>query len=221
MKLTVHPKVAEAFPELKALIHVIRGVKVERQNGELEKFKVEVFEAVRRRYSLEALKDLPSFRAYRDFFWRIGVDPTKHRPASEALIRRLLAGKPIPTINTLVDAYNLASIQSEVALAAFDLDRLRGDLTMRFAEPGEAFLGIGMSQPITLRGGEIVISDLEKLIAVYPHRDAENTKITLETRNVLLMTCGVPGLTMEKLNQAAQLALNLIGRFCGGQPEPA
>jgi len=172
---------------------------------------------VKEQYDLESLKDLPTFRAYRDFFWSVEIDPTKNRPAAEALIRRFLGGKAIPHINTLVDAYNLASIRTEIALAAFDMDKLKGDLLMRPARKDEEFMGIGMEKPMRLQGGEIVISDEEKLVAIYPHRDADNTKITEETKNVLLLVCGVPGIKEETLRNAAKVAMDYITKFCDGR----
>jgi len=217
MSFSIHFKVKASFPELEVLTRQVRGVKVEKQNVELEKFGDELMKGVRERYDLETLKDLLTFRAYRDFFWRVGIDPTKNRPAAEALIRRVLGGKAIPCVNTLVDAYNLASISTEIALAAFDSDKLRGDLLMRFATKGEEFLGIGMKEPMLLRGGEVVISDVEKLVAIYPHRDADNTKVTEETKNVLLLICGVPGISEERLSQAARVAVEYVTKFCGGE----
>ncbi len=205
------------FPQLKVLTCQIRGVRVEKQNVELESFKGKVMRQVREQYDLESLRNLSTFRAYRDFFWRVGIDPTKNRPAAEALIRRVLSGRAIPNINTLVDAYNLASIKTEIALAAFDADRLKGDFLMRFATEGEEFLGIGMEKPMLLQGGEIVISDGEKLVAVYPHRDADNTKISVKTKNVLLLVCGVPSIAEEQLRKAKQVALEYITRFCNGE----
>ncbi|MHC1590014.1 MAG: B3/B4 domain-containing protein [Candidatus Hecatellaceae archaeon] len=219
MNITIHPEVKNAFPDLEVLTRQINGVKVERRNASLEKFREELVEEVKGRYSLETLGSLPTFKAYRAFFWKIGIDPTKNRPAAEALIRRILRGNPPPTINTLVDAYNLASIKTEIALAAFDVDGLKGSLTMRFASQGEEFLGIGMSKPLSLRGGEIVISDSEKLVAIYPYRDAENTKVTEGTGDVLILVCGVPGIPREKLDYAGRVAVEYVVRFCGGRLE--
>ena len=217
MDLKIDSQLKTRFPELTVLTRNIEGVKVEKRNAELEKFEDEIMKEVRKRYDLESLKDGLTFRAYRDFFWGVGIDPTKNRPAAEALIRRVLGGRTIPRINTLVDAYNLASIKTEIALAAFDTDRLEGDLLMRFAEKGEEFLGIGMEKPMILQGGEIVISDDEKLVAIYPHRDADNTKITMETENVMLLVCGVPGIEEETLENAARVAVEYIIRFCDGK----
>jgi DNA/RNA-binding domain of Phe-tRNA-synthetase-like protein len=216
MALSVDSKVKASFPELEVLVGQINNVAVEKVTPKLEEFKKAVIEEARGSYDLEKLKDKPVLRAYRDFFWSIGVDPTKSRPAAEALIRRIVAGKPLPLINTLVDAYNLASVKTEVAIAAFDADRLAGNLRMRFAEEGEMFLGIGMNEPVRLRGGEIVVQDEEKLVAVYPYRDAEDSKVTEATRNVILLFCGVPGVTKEKLSEAMNVASELVTRFCGG-----
>jgi len=217
MDVKIDVQLKARFPGLKVLACEIKGVKVEKHNVELEKFEDEIMKHARERYDLKSLKDGLTFRAYRDFFWKIGIDPTKIRPAAEALIRRVLGGKTIPHINTLVDAYNLASIKTEIALAAFDADKLKGELIMRFAEKGEKFLGIGMEKPMLLQGGEIVVSNGEKLVAVYPYRDADDTKITEKTKNVMLLVCGVPGIGEETLQNAAQVTLEHILRFCNGE----
>jgi DNA/RNA-binding domain of Phe-tRNA-synthetase-like protein len=217
MSLKIDSKLKTRFPDLNVLTFHIEGVHVQKRDSELEKFKVEVMRQVRDDYSLDSVKDQPTFRAYRDFFWSIKIDPTKIRPAAEALIRRILAGKTLPCINTLVDVYNLASIKSRIALATFDADQLEGDLLMRFAEEGEQFYGIGMEKPLILKGGEIVISDKEKLVAVYPYRDADNTKVTDKTENITVVVCGVPSIPKQDLENAYQVTVEYIKRFCGGE----
>jgi len=217
MSLTINPEVKAQFPDLEVLISIIENVTVKPVDPRLEAFKEDAVQRVRSIYDIESLKDKPTLRAYRDFFWAIKVDPTKNRPAAEALIRRVVGGKPLPRINTLVDAYNLASIETEIAIAAFDADKLRGNLTMRYAEKDEEFLGIGMKEPLSLQGGEIIISDEEKMVAIYPYRDAEETKVTEATRNVLLLFCGVPGISRDHLYEATKVASEFIARFCNGK----
>jgi len=217
MSLKIDSEVKTRFPDLSVLTFQIKDVQIQKKDAELKKFKVEVMSQVREEYDLDSVKDHPTFRAYRDFFWSIKIDPTKIRPAAEALIRRILAGKTIPCINTLVDAYNLASIKSRIAIATFDADELEGDLLMRFAEEGEQFIGIGMNNPLILKGGEIVVSDKEKLIAVYPYRDADNTKVTEKTENITIVVCGVPGIPKQDLENASKVALEYVTRFCDGK----
>jgi DNA/RNA-binding domain of Phe-tRNA-synthetase-like protein len=217
MSLQIDSDLKTRFPDLTVLTLQIKDVQIQKRSAELEKFKVEVTNQVREHYNLDSVKDHPTFRAYRDFFWSIKIDPTKIRPSAEALIRRILAGKPLPCINTLVDAYNLASIKTRIALATFDADMLKGDLLMRFTEEGEQFIGIGMKKPLILKGGEIVVSDETKLIAVYPYRDADNTKVTEKTENVTMVVCGVPGIPKQDLENASHVAREYVTRFCDGK----
>jgi len=214
--VNVEESLRKEFPDLLALLCKIHGVKVKKSDSSLEKLKDNVTQKVRKCYIIDSLKDMPVFRAYRDFFWKINMDPTKTRPAAEALIRRILGGGSIPCINTLVDAYNVASVETMVSLAAFDEDKIKGNLLMRRAKFGEIFLGVGMEKPKVLRGGEIIVVDDEKLIAIYPYRDAEDTKVTLSTANIQLMTCGVPGISLQLLLNAQKVASDYITKFCGG-----
>ena len=103
------PDLAPEFPGLEALLIDVTGLRVAPTDDAMAAFIEERVAAYRRTHALETLKDEPRLRAYRDFFWRVGVDPTKVRPAAEALLRRVIQGKPFPRVNTLVDAYNRAS----------------------------------------------------------------------------------------------------------------
>jgi len=212
--LVIDEEIRKKFIDLNAKTLVVDGVHIERDKSELEEFKKLVFAEIKGKYNLDSLKNDAKMRKYRDFFWKIDIDPTKIRPASEALIRRILQENPIPKVNTAVDAYNLASIMSGVPIAAFDANTVIGSLHMRFSKLGEIFLGIGMGKPKGLKGGEIVISDNNRLVAVYPYRDSDDTKITLKTQKIILMSCGVPGITEKDLDQALEYAVEYIRKFC-------
>lgn len=83
--------------------------------------KIADFESeMKRTYRIEAVKDIQKLRAQRDFFWRMGIDPTKVRPASEALLRRILQDKRLPRVSPIVDAYNLASVKTLLTFSAFE-----------------------------------------------------------------------------------------------------
>jgi len=175
---------------------------------------------VRSSVTLEELKDLPVFRVYRDFFWSTGIDPTKTRPAAEALTRRILRGRPLPRINSFVDALNLASVETRIPFAAFDSGLVEGRLELRFAQADERIHPIGHDRPILLRGKEIVVSDSKKLLAVYPHRDSDETKITEKTTNALVLSCGVPGIELSVIRSALDTCTSTVQRFCGGTVAP-
>ncbi len=220
MVLRIEDNLTQSFPGLQVLEIRMDNLSIENTRNDLDLFKKQVQQRIRNAYhSLEEIRDEPRFRAYRDFFWRVGIDPTKTRPAAEALTRRIVGGRDLPTINTFVDSYNLASVSTSTAIAAFDLDSISGgeELYMRKARPIESFKGIGMNSEIQLEGKEIVIEDERghNLIAIYPHRDSDDSRVTLQTKRALLMMCGVPGITLPNLEEAASLSRELLERFCG------
>lgn len=163
----------------------------------------EELEKLRKRipYKLETLKDEPVARAFRDFYWRIGIDPTKQRPAGEALARRILSGSGIPSINNLVDAGNLASAETLIPIGIYDLDKVSGTLTLRFAHEGEEFIDI-RGKKSKLSPNEIVLVDDLGVVHIFPHRDSYRTKITPATRKALIIGCGVKGVPRNLVDEA-------------------
>jgi len=214
--MEIQKEILAAFPGLLVAEGDVGPLSIQEKSLPLETLKEEIIHSVREQYTLEQVKDEPLFRAYRDFCWRVGVDPTKTRPASEALVRRILAKKMLPTINTAVDAYNLASIRTGIPIAAFDADTLGGDLSMRFAEEGEEFLGIGMATPVILQKNQVILTDEDEIIAIYPYRDSDTTKIVLATKRVHIVACGVPKVEREKVYSAYELAVAYLREYASG-----
>ena len=214
--MEIHADILAAFPGLSIVEGDIGSLFIEERNPGLETLKDDVVTTIREQYTLEQVKDEPLFRAYRDFFWSVGIDPTKIRPASEALVRRILAGKTLPMINTAVDAYNLASIRTGVPIGAFDAGILNGDLTMRFAHEGEEFIGIGMQKPLILHKNQVILTDEEKVIAVYPYRDSDATRITHATTTIHIVACGVPKVERETVIAAYELSIGYLRKYASG-----
>src|SRR2546427_4585487 len=106
-----------------------------------------------------------------------------------------------------------------MALSGLDIATLRGDMTMRRSRPGETFRGIGMETPVILTGVEVVCEDADRLVAIYPYRDADASKVTPATRDVRFLVCGVPGISHEALREAAAVAANTVIGFCGGNTD--
>ncbi len=79
----IDQKIKERFPDLDVRFEEVEGLTIKRASDTLEAFKSQVIGEIKVTYALETLKDDPQMRLYRDFFWKIGIDPTKIRPASE------------------------------------------------------------------------------------------------------------------------------------------
>ena len=101
-------------------------------------------ERFRRELTTESLKELSGIAATRAVYKKCGKDPSRYRPASEQLIRRMLQGKELYQIDTLVDLVNLASIAFGYSIGGFDADKFVGDtLTLGVGREGEPYEGIG------------------------------------------------------------------------------
>ncbi|MFI6294526.1 B3/4 domain-containing protein [Nonomuraea sp. NPDC050790] len=83
--------------------------------------------------------DLPEIQAWRRTFAAMGLKPTQYRCASEALLRRFRKEGELPRIHPLIDLCNAISLAFAVPVAAIDLERVTGDLTVRHAEGDETY----------------------------------------------------------------------------------
>ena len=214
MHLVIEDAVREKF-EISVGIAEIRGVR-QKGSDEISKEIAEVEAEIKSRYRIDEVKEIRTIRMQRDFFWRMGVDPTKVRPASEALLRRILLNKRLPRVSPVVDAYNLASVETLLTFSVFDMERIDPPLSVRFSREGEEVTLIGNRRK-ELTGKEIVLCDSAKILCVYVHGDVEETKVTDSTRDVLLVAYGIPGMSKEELKEGVIAASNYIKRFAGGE----
>lgn len=212
-------QLSEKFPELAICIGIINDVHVEKENEQIEELRKAVHEEVRTKYNIETLKDNPTVRAYRDFYWNLDIDPTKTRPSGEALLRRILHGKELPRISTVVDAYNLASMKTIIPISGFDKDRLNPPFQVRFAKNSEAFTGIGMNKPVPLTDKMLVLADENQILCIYPYRDSDHAKITEQTRNLLIVGYGAPRITETQLKDALETTIAYIKQVSDGKTE--
>lgn len=219
MQITVNwkPEVSDQFPNLAVCVGLAKGVCIQQDNQQLRQLKKTVYEEVISRHEIDRLKEDPTVRAYRDFYWNLNIDPTKTRPSGEALLRRVLHGEELPNVSTAVDAYNLASMKTIIPISGFDLDQLAPPFHVRFAKENETFTGIGMKAPIALKKNMLLLTDERQALCIYPYRDCDGTKITLKTRNVALIGYGAPRTTLERVHEAVETALSFITDVAGGE----
>ena len=165
--------------------------------------------AVRETVKLEQINKWLPIQATRQAYKRLGKDPNRYRPSSEALRRRILRELPLYKVVTLVDLINLVSIRSGYSIGGFDVDKIAGgSLVLGVGREGEIYHGIGR--------GELNIAGLP----VYrdavggigtPTSDEERTKIGLDTTHLLMIINGYSGL--EGLEAAGKYAVGLLSKY--------
>jgi len=186
------PAIVERFPSVVGGVLVASGV----TNGPSDPELVAAFEAEQAaaiaRIGDTPLSEIPSLAAWRRAFRAFGVDPTAHRSASEALLRRLTKQGSIPSINTLVDIGNLVSIRHALPVAMFDLASIEGGLTVTFATGDESFTDLGSDEQESPEPGEVIFIDSAGHVAArrWCWRQSAESASSASTTHVLVTVEG-------------------------------
>lgn len=170
-------------------------------------------EKIRTEIKLEEINKFPPIFATRQAYKRLGKDPNRYRPSSEALRRRILRGLPLYRIDTLVDIVNLVSIQSGFSIGGFDLDKIEGDeLILGVGREGEIYRGIGRGE-LNIEGLP-VYRDKKGGVGT-PTSDEERTKIDIHTTHFLMIINGYSG--KDGLLESAQNAIKLLEEYVSAE----
>ena len=179
-------------------------------NEELWSEIKQLSEKFRQELTTESLKELTSISATRKVYRACGKDPSRYRPASEALIRRVLQGKELYQRDTLVDLVNLASIAYGYSIGGFDADKFVGDtLTLGIGREDEPYEGIGRGN-INIHGLP-VYRDAQGGVGT-PTSDNERTKMTLDTHHLVVLINGYDGNEQRVRDNAAYIQ-TLLRRY--------
>ena len=146
----------------------------------------------------------------RAMYHRLGIDPTKTRPSSEALLRRVRKGGDLPRVNNLVDVINWCSAESQLPFGLYDLDRISGAVTARLGRPGEEYAGI--RKDVVHVAGRLTLADT---IGPFgnPTSDSARTMITVATRRALVVIF-VPARLDEAIAARTEaIVRDRIGRY--------
>lgn len=171
-------------------------------------------ENYKQQFDTTSIKQLPGVEATRRVYRACGKDPSRYRPSSEALIRRVVQGKNLYQIDTLVDLINLASMKFGYSIGGFDADKFEGDtLTLGVGKKDEPYEGIGRG--ILNIEGMPVYRDSKGGVGT-PTSDNERTKIELSTTHLFVIVNGYDG-NRETVNANARYIKDLLERFAEGK----
>jgi DNA/RNA-binding domain of Phe-tRNA-synthetase-like protein len=157
---------------------------------------------------LEGLAVLATRRGYK----ALGKDPARYRGSAEALLRRVISGKGLPQINTVVDVINLVSVESRLPVGLYDLAQVRGDVVFRAGRAGETYKGIG-KYDLNLENLPLFAD------AQGPHgsatSDSERTMVTPGTTEVLAILVSFGG--VEGLPAWTERLKGLLEKYVSGR----
>jgi len=129
------------------------------------------------------LKELPpGFAHSRKLYRAFSMDPTKHRPSSEALWRRVKKGLEFPRVNPFVDLTNLLSLEYQVPYGLYDLDKVTGTVELRRGEVHHSYQGI-RKDTVHLKGKPMLVDETGPF--GNPSSDSQRTSTTEQTNQIL------------------------------------
>ncbi len=195
------------YADLNIVCALIENIKVEKS---VPPRYYEIKNNIPKKFSLQTIVNNEIIRAYRDFFWKIGIDPTKERPSSEALIRRILRGKDIYRINNVVDSMNIVSAYTGIVMSAFDADKILLPITLKAASGGEELRIIGGKIMAVPENFPILVDANGRVFSATIYRDGEETKVTEKTTRIILIAYAPKTIPKSYLIQSHKMAIDIV-----------
>jgi DNA/RNA-binding domain of Phe-tRNA-synthetase-like protein len=150
--------------------------------------------------------------AVRTMYKRVGIDPTKNRPSSEALLRRVRKGDSLPRINSMVDVCNWCSFEFQLPYGLYDAEQIEGDVELRMGRHGESYRGIRKDDVHV--GGRITLADNLGPFG-NPTSDSARTMVTTNTRRALLVIFAPLAFDRQKLARVTDATAARMHEFTG------
>jgi DNA/RNA-binding domain of Phe-tRNA-synthetase-like protein len=197
--LTLHPELSGI---VRPAWFVAEPVRVVDQDDALE---------AQRRVTTARMRTAPepadTIAAVRTMYKRVGIDPTKTRPSSEALLRRVRKGDELPRINSLVDIINWCSLETQLPYGLYDLDQIRGAVTLRLGLAGEEYEGIRKAMVHVAE--RLTLAD-ELGPFGNPTSDSARTMVTTKTTRSLVVIFAPVAVSEAAVAHAVQLTKSRI-----------
>lgn len=155
--------------------------------------------------------DIPGVAETRALFHRLDIDPTKTRPSSEALLRRVLQGKGLPRVNPAVDVCNLCSLEHQLPLGLYDREAVRGAIRVRVGGEGEGYPGI-RKQRVNLQG-RLLLADEDGPFGA-PTSDSARTSVGINAHQLVVAVFCPRERGGDQLTAALESIADRLTRYC-------
>ncbi len=182
MKVQLDASVTERIPAFSLGVLQYSGASVS-DSPKMLQGRINYFvESLRLEHELSRLADIEGVREWRSAFKKAGIDPSRYRPSSEALLRRLLQGNPFFWINSAVDVNNFFSVLHALPFGIYDIDHLTGDVTCRLGQETDVYEGLN-GREVHMEG-KLLLADEQGAFGS-PIVDSKRTCVTEHSRNLL------------------------------------
>lgn len=204
-KLKVDPRIEKEIP---VEWRVIQNLKIKRKDSNLQKWIEGKEKELIEKLGKEDIEKNEIFKSYRDQHEKFGKEPLPG--ASETMTKFLLENKKILNINTFVDLYNIFSIESGIAVGAHDMANVKEQVYLKLAQKPSELIGMTDLKPIKISKGEFIYEDNDGPICRLLVKQADRTKITKDTTDILLILQGNDEIGKKQLKQKMEEFVKLV-----------
>jgi len=208
IKVSIDPKLSKLGFKLSCAI--IEGVSVKKKHEGLERLKKDFVKSA----SLDSKETSKVIQGYLDLYKDTNVPQEYH--AVQNLIDLAKKSGNIPQINTVVDSYNLVSLKKGLIVGAHDIEKISGNIKVKFAEGNELYIPLGKTDPMKIKKGEYVFVDDKVVLCRLDVKQGEHTKVDNSTKNVFLYVQGNKNTPQKYVDDAMKEILDLIEKYCNG-----
>lgn len=218
MKFKINYKIFEKFQGLNIGIVIAKDIDNTGNVKEIQNKIREQEKEIRAKYNTEILSQNPRIDIWRKAYSAFGAKPKENKSSVENLYRLVLKGINLKQINKLVDIYNFISLKHMIPVGGEDIDKIKGDIILTFAEPNETpVLLLGDKEPRPPREGEVIYKDdVSTICRRWNWREADRTKLTEKTKNCILVIEGLSPVKKKEIESATKELKELVKKFCGG-----
>ncbi len=128
-------------------------------------------------------------------------------------LKRRLASVGIRAINNIADITNYVMMETGHPVHAFDFDKIPSSkIIVKNAKGGEEFVALN-SKTYTLKGGEILITDGDQILALAGVIGGKDSGISQSTKNILIEVATFDPVRTRKTSKGLNLSTDASYRF--------
>lgn len=212
MKITIDESIASVATNCRLAYAVIANTVVRGTPPALTDEFFELQVAVAKAYDIEMLPTTPRILAVRSMYKKLNFDPARYRPASEALVRRVLQNKGLYYVNSAVDVNNYCSLKFLLPFGVYDMGNIQGDILYQLAPPG-IYTNIAGNE-VSTEGKPFLADEIGPF--GNPTSDARRTAVTLGTGKLLSVVYADEEVADSELQEIIDFAADMLSRYTGG-----
>ena len=217
MYFKIHSDIFKRFPDVHIGVLVAREIDNKGVSEDILNAIEEKSEEIKKEFNMKSVSEHAKIDVWRKAYSSFGAKPKKYTCSVENIYRMILEGVKLRHINKAVDIYNYVSIKHMIPVGGDDIEKIDGNITLRYASGSEAFTELNCGESKRPKEGEIVYADdTEVLCRRWNWRECEKSKMTEDTKNIVLVAEALPPTSKEDIENILKELSELIQKYCGG-----